>query len=152
MIKLFNLTTLKLTPIRHLIKEFLRSIVQLNIDIIESMVQGVLVIIIENHVVEMLCLPQTGIAKPPTMHFAKATNLCIQMAPLKAFVQKEGWEVSQLKGKYVAQLSTLIQVTSFKGTREMYVSKKFMLVVALIKLQKLVNQVQVVFNNLHFEL
>jgi hypothetical protein len=31
-------------------------------------------------------LPQAEITKPPTMCSIEATNLCIQMAPLKAFV------------------------------------------------------------------
>ncbi len=53
------------------------------------MVQGVPIIITENHVTEMLCLPNTGIMKLLTMCFGKATNLC-----LKAFVQKKGWIVS----------------------------------------------------------
>ncbi len=41
-----------------------------------------------------------------------------------AFVQKQGWRVSQLKGKYVTRLLTLIQAIWLKGTQEMYVNKK----------------------------
>jgi hypothetical protein len=50
------------------------------------MVQGVLVIITKNHIAKMLCLLQNKIIKPPMMHFAKAMNLCIQMAPLNTFM------------------------------------------------------------------
>jgi hypothetical protein len=46
----------------------------------------------------------------------------------------------------------LIQILWLKGTRGMYVSKKFMLLVAIVKFKKSVNWVQVIFNNLHFEL
>ncbi len=57
LIGLSDLTTLKLTPIMHLVvKELLQSIVQLNVDAIESMVQGVPIIITENHAIKMLCL------------------------------------------------------------------------------------------------
>jgi hypothetical protein len=52
-----SLMTFKLTPIRHLVKEFLQSIVWLNIDTIEFVVPGITVIKTENHVMEMLCLP-----------------------------------------------------------------------------------------------
>jgi hypothetical protein len=56
-IRLSSLTTLKLTFIRHLIKEFLQSIVRLNVDAMKFVVQGVVVIITENHVAKILCLP-----------------------------------------------------------------------------------------------
>ncbi len=87
------MTTSKLTPIKHpVVKEFLQLILQLNIDAIESMVQGVPVIITKNHVTEMLCLSQIGITKLLAMRFGEASNMCLQMAPLN--VQKEGWRIS----------------------------------------------------------
>jgi hypothetical protein len=86
------------------------------------------------------------------MHYVKVTNLCIQMAPLNAFIQKEGMRVSQLKRKYVTQLLTLIQMIWLKGTYGTYVNKKLMLLGALAKLQKSVNWAQVIFNNLHSRL
>jgi hypothetical protein len=43
------------------------------------------------------------------MHSTEVANLCIQMPPLNAFMQKEGLRISQLKGKYVAQFLVLIQ-------------------------------------------
>jgi hypothetical protein len=84
-------------------------IIQLNVDAIEFVAQGIPIIISENHVAEMLCLLNTIITKPLAMHFGEVANLCMQMAPLSMFVQKEGWKVSQLKGKYATRLSTLIQ-------------------------------------------
>jgi hypothetical protein len=131
--------TLKLTPIQHLIKEFLYSIVQLNVDALEYVVLGVSMIIMENHTAKILCLSQTRITNLPTMHFTEVANLCIQMLPLNAFVQKEGLRISQLKGKYVAQFLVLIQVIWLMGICGTYVSKKLMLLVALTELQKLVN-------------
>ncbi len=71
------------------------------------------------------------------------------MAPLNAFMQKERWKVSQLKGKYAARLLALIQAIWLKGIQGMYVNKKLMLLVALVELQKLVNWVQAIFSNLH---
>jgi hypothetical protein len=56
------------------------------------------------------------------------------MAPLNAFVQKEGWKVSQFKGKYAAQLPMLIQTIWLKGTFGAYVSKKLMLLVVIAQL------------------
>jgi hypothetical protein len=56
------------------------------------------------------------------------------MAPLNAFVQKEGWKLSQFKGKYAAQLLVLIQTIWLNGTPGTYVSKKFMLLVAIAEL------------------
>ncbi len=79
----------------------------------------------------------------------KVVNLCLQMAPLSAFVQRKGWRVSEIKGKYVARILVLIQVIWLKGIQGMYVNKKLMFLVALAKLQKLINWVQVVFNNLY---
>jgi hypothetical protein len=73
------------------------------------------------------------------MHFGEVVNLCLQMAPLSAFVHKERWRVSQLKGKYATKLLVLIQAIWFIGIRGMYVNKKLMLLVALSKLQKLIN-------------
>jgi hypothetical protein len=61
------------------------------------------------------------------------------MAPPNAFVQKEGWRVSQLKGKYAAGLPALIQAIWFKGTCKTYVNKKLMLFMALVEFQKSVN-------------
>ncbi len=151
-IRFSSLMTLKLTPIRHLVvKEFLQSIVQLNVNAMKSMVQQVSVIIIENHVAKMLCLPQTRITKLPTMHFGEA-NLFLQMAPLSAFVQNEGRGVSQLKGKYATRLLALIQVIQLKGIQGMYVGKKFMFLVAWVELQNLINWAQMVFSNLHSRL
>jgi hypothetical protein len=50
------------------------------------------------------------------------------MAPLSAFVQKEGWRVSHFKGKYANRLIVLIQAIWLKGTRKMYVNKKLIVV------------------------
>jgi hypothetical protein len=83
------------------------------------------------------------------MHSTNGANLYIQMLPLNAFVQKEGSRVSQVKGKYVAPFLVLIQAIWLMGPHGTYVNKKFMLLVALIELQKLVSWGQVVFNNLH---
>ncbi len=74
------------------------------------------------------------------------------MAPLNAFMQKEGWKLSQFKGKYAAQLPMFIQMIWLKGTFGMYVSKKLMLLVAIAELWKPVNWAQVIFNNLHIKL
>jgi hypothetical protein len=50
-IRLAGLMTFRFMPIEHLvIKEFLQLIDRLNVDAIESMVQGILVIFTENHV------------------------------------------------------------------------------------------------------
>jgi hypothetical protein len=46
------------------------------------MVQGVPVIITKNHVTKMLCLSQIEITKLLAMRFGKASNMCLQMAPL----------------------------------------------------------------------
>ncbi len=100
----------------------------------------------------MLCLLQARITKLPTRRSIKVVNLCIQMSPLNVVVQKEGWRVSQLKGKYAARLLILIQTIWLKGSCGTYVNKKFMLLVALAKLQILINWAQVVFNNLHSKL
>jgi hypothetical protein len=81
---------------------------RLNVDTIEFMVQGVLVILPKIMSRKCYVLPQIEIMKPPTMRFLESVNLCFQMAPLGAFVQKEGWKVSQFKGKYVAKLLALI--------------------------------------------
>jgi hypothetical protein len=43
----------------------------------------------------------------------------------------------------------LIQVIWLKGSQGTYVSKKLLLLVALVELGKLVNWVQVIFDNLH---
>jgi hypothetical protein len=51
------------------------------------------------------------------MQFTKTVNLCIQMAPLNAIVQKEGRRLPQLKGKHVAHLLALIQAIWLKGIR-----------------------------------
>jgi hypothetical protein len=51
--------------------------------------------------------------------------LYIQMAPFNIVMQKEGWRVSQLKGKYATWLSMLIQEIWLKGTHER-INKKFM--------------------------
>jgi len=71
--------------------------------------QGVLIIIIKNHVAKMLCLPKIRITKLIAMRSREAMYLCLQTTPLSAFVQKKGWRVFQLKGKYVAKLFALIQ-------------------------------------------
>ncbi len=68
------------------------------------------------------------------MCFRKVSNLYLQMAPLSVFVQKKGWRISKLKGKYAARLPTLIQVIWLKGTWGTYVNKKLMLLVALAEL------------------
>jgi len=49
------------------------------------------------------------------MHSREVANLCLHMAPLTMFVQKEGWKLSQLKGKYATRLLTLIQAIYLKG-------------------------------------
>ncbi len=75
--------------------------------------------------------------------------MCLQMAPLSAFVQKESGRVSQFKRKYATRLLTLIQAIWLKGIRGTYVNKKLMLLVALAEFQKSINWAQVVFNNLY---
>lgn len=46
MIRLSNLTTFKLTPIKHpIVKEFLQLIVWLNVNVVKSVVQGISIII-----------------------------------------------------------------------------------------------------------
>ncbi len=82
----------------------------------------------------------------------KVVNLCLQMAPLSAFVQKNRWKVSQQKGKYVARLLMLNQTIWLKGIQGTYVNKKLILLVALAKFQKSINWAHVLFNNLHFRL
>jgi hypothetical protein len=79
----------------------------------------------------------------------EVVNLRLQMAPLNVFVQKEGWTISELKGKYVARILALIQAIWLKGIQGTYVSKKLMLLVALAKLHKLINWAEVVFSNLY---
>lgn len=111
----------------------------MNINAIKFVMHGVSIIIIENHVAKMLCLSQTGITKPPTMYSKKALNLCLRMALLNAFVQKEGWRVSQFNGKYANRLLMLIQVIWLKGTRRTYVNNKLMLLMAFDEFQKPVN-------------
>jgi hypothetical protein len=44
-------------PIRPLVKEFIQGIVRFNTDMIESIVQGVLMLFTKDMVVEMLLLP-----------------------------------------------------------------------------------------------
>ncbi len=79
-------------------------------------------------------------------------NLYLHMAPFSAFMQKERWRVSQLKGKYAARLPMLIQAIWLKGTLKKYVNKKLMLLMALAKLKKSISWVQITFNFLHFRL
>ncbi len=74
---LSDLTSFKLIAIWHLFKEFLQSIIRLNVDVMEFVVQGVLVIITKNHIIKMLCLPQIKITKLPAMCFIKVMNLRI---------------------------------------------------------------------------
>jgi hypothetical protein len=61
------------------------------------------------------------------------------MAFLNAFVQKEGWRVSQFNGKYANRLLMLIQVIWLKGTRRTYVNNKLMLLMAFDEFRKPVN-------------
>jgi hypothetical protein len=100
----------------------------------------------------MFCLPQIGITKLSAMHCTKVANLCLQVAPLSVFMQKERWRVSQLKGKYVARLLALIQAIWLNRIRGTYVNKKLMLLMALAELQKLVHWAQAIFSNLHSRL
>ncbi len=60
------------------------------------------------------------------------------------------WKVFELKGKYVTRLLVLIQVIWLKGSQGTYVSKKLLLLVALVELRKVVKWVQVIFDNLHY--
>jgi hypothetical protein len=81
-------------------------------------------------VVEMLVLPQAKhlklLAKQKEPNFQ-------QIAPPKILVDREGWKMSMFKGMYIARMSILIQGIWLKGSRLIYVAKKLMIMVALVK-------------------
>lgn len=58
--------------------------------------------------------------------------MCVMMATLDVVVQgrMEGFPV---KGKYVVQMLVVIQAIWLNGSRIMYVNKKLMIIVALVK-------------------
>ncbi len=76
----------------------------------------------------------------------------MKIAPSKVLVDKEGWNVSMLKGIYAARISTLIQTIWLKGSCLTYVAKKLMILVALPKTKMQINWARIVFNNLHSRL
>jgi len=52
--------------------------------------EGLPMIITENLVTKMLCLPQIKITKPLVMRSTKVVNLYIQMVTFNTIMQKEG--------------------------------------------------------------
>ncbi len=52
-----GILSLEFTPIRPLVKEFIQGIIQFNMDMIELIVQGVLMLLTKDKVAKMLLLP-----------------------------------------------------------------------------------------------
>jgi hypothetical protein len=82
-------------------------------EIVKSIVQGVLVFMIEKIVAEMFKLSKIGINKllaKPTKEKEKEKEADVYgtIVPSKALVDKEGWKVSLLKGIYAVKLLALI--------------------------------------------
>ncbi len=136
-------------PIRPLVKEFIQGIVRFNTDMIESIVQGVLMLFTKDMVVEMLLLPQVEHFKLLAKY--KESNL-LKIAPPEVLVDREGWKVSMLKGIYVAKIFVLVQAIQLKGSCFIYVAKKLMILVALVETKMQINSIGIVFNNLHSRL
>jgi hypothetical protein len=57
---------MQLSPIWSLVKEFLLTITQFNLEIIKSIVQGVSIFITKKMVVQMFQLLETSLSKLPT--------------------------------------------------------------------------------------
>jgi hypothetical protein len=101
------------------VKEFQQAITCFNPKIIESVVQGILVFIIEETVTKMFNLSKIGITKllaKPTkekdtkIEKEKEAATYRKITSPEALVDYEGWKVSFLKGMYVTKLPALIQV------------------------------------------
>jgi hypothetical protein len=60
---MMDTTLLEFTPIHVLMKKFIQGIVWFNTDVIELVIQGVLVLFMEDTMIEMLQLPQAQYTK-----------------------------------------------------------------------------------------
>jgi hypothetical protein len=105
-------------------------------DVIESLVHGVLVLFIEDTVVKMLLLPHVKhsklSAKQKELNFQKIT-------PLETLVYMEGWKIFMLKGMYATKKPALIQGIWLKGSRLIYVAKKLMILVTFTETEMHIN-------------
>jgi hypothetical protein len=76
-------------------------------------------------------------------------DMCIRLAPKNVVVQKEGWKVAQLKGKYATHMLALLQATWLKGSRTTYVPNKLILLVMMVEEGKHIDWSIVLFYNLY---
>ncbi len=114
-------------------KEWLLGITWYTPKRIDLVVQGQLISFIEKTICEMLHNLNAKITIPPNYKQDEVTNMCIRLVFKDAVVQKEGWKVAQLKGKYVAQMCALLQAIWLKRSKVTYNTKKLMLLMTMAK-------------------